>query len=106
MGPKIEKNFNVFHSKVNGLESKLDTLHTFLSSSKSALDVLAITETSENDSTSFLSNVNIDGFKPPFHTPTLSSKGGTALYINKDFDSYERLDLKVQNVNFESVWVQ
>ena len=58
------------------------------------MDILAITETSENDNNSFLTNVNIDGFKPPFHTPTLSAKGGTALYVNKDYDSFERLDLK------------
>ena len=28
---KIEKNFNIFHSNVNGLESKFGGLHTFLS---------------------------------------------------------------------------
>ena len=71
---KIEKNLNIFHSNVNGLEAKLDALHTFLSASKSSMDILAITETSENDSTSFLSNVNIDGYTviPPFiHLPSL-----------------------------------
>ena len=103
---KVEKNFNIFHSNINGLESKLDALNTFLSGSKSAMDILAITETSESDANSFLTNVNIDGYKPPFHTPTLSSKGGTALYVNSAFDSFEREDLKIQNVNFESTWVE
>ena len=46
---KVEKNFNIFHSNVNGLETKLDALHTFLAGSKSAMDILAITETSENE---------------------------------------------------------
>ena len=27
---KIQKNFNIFHANVNGLESKFDNLHTFL----------------------------------------------------------------------------
>ena len=40
------------------------------------------------------------------HTPSLSAKGGTALYVNNSFDSFERLDLKVQTDNFESVWVE
>ena len=41
---KIQKNFNIFHANVNGLESKFDNLHTFLSGSNTAMDVIAITE--------------------------------------------------------------
>ena len=103
---KIEKNFNIFHSNVNGLESKLDSLQNFLSGSKSALDVIAISETSEHSDQSFITNVNIDGFRSPFSTPSLSKKGGTTLYINNDFDVFERLDLKIQDQDFESVWVE
>ena len=70
------------------------------------MDILAITETTENQANSFLTNVNIDGFKPPLHTPSLSAKGGTALYVNSNFESFERLDLRAQTDNFESVWVE
>ena len=45
---KIQKNFNIFHANVNGLESKFDNLHTFLAGAVSAMDVVAITETSEH----------------------------------------------------------
>ena len=41
------KNFNVFHSNVNGLENKMDLLHEFLSSTSSGFEVVAITETSQ-----------------------------------------------------------
>ena len=45
---KIQKNFNIFHANDNGFESKFDNLHTFLASAESKMDVVAITETSEN----------------------------------------------------------
>ncbi len=102
---KIEKNFNLFHSNVNGLEIKLDTLQTFLAGSKSAMDIIAVTETSEKEDDSFISNVKIDGYSL-FHTPTCSSKGGSALYVNSDYDTFERVDMKIQNENFQGVWLE
>ena len=103
---KIEKNFNIFHANVNGLESKFDNLHTFLAGAVSKMDVVAITETSENKDNSFISNISIDGYSDPFHTPTNSLKGGVAMFINKDFDAYERTELKAQTDLFEGVWVE
>ena len=70
------------------------------------MDVLAITETSEKTDPGFLSNIVIEGYYTPFHTPTNSSKGGTALYVNNDFDAYERTDLGVQNDLMEAVWIE
>merc|ERR1712002_371505 len=45
---KIQKNFNIFHANVNGLETKHEILETFLGGAISAVDVVAISETSEN----------------------------------------------------------
>ena len=103
---KIQKNFNIFHANVNGLESKFDNLHTFLAGAESFMDVVAITETSENKDHSFISNISMDGYSDPFHTPTNSLKGGVTMFINKDFDSYERTELKAQTDLYESVWVE
>ena len=91
---------------MNGLETKFDTLHTFLSGAKSTMDVIAITETSENKDHSFLRNISIDGYKKPYHTASGSSKGGTALYINEDFDCFERTDISIQTDLYESTWVE
>ena len=102
---KVGNNFNIFHANVNGLESKFDTLHTFLGGTASAVDVVAITETSEHDKHSFISNIDMDGYDP-FSTPTLSLKGGTALFVNKDYKAFERRDIKIQNNLFESVWIE
>ena len=69
------------------------------------IDVLAATETSENEKTGFISNVEIDDYKL-FHTATNSAKGGTALYVNKSFESFERIDIKAQTDLYESTWVE
>ena len=43
---KNKKNFNIFHSTVNGLESHHDVFHTFLSGIPTDFNLLNITETS------------------------------------------------------------
>ena len=98
---KIEKNLNIFHSNVNGLESKFENLHCFLNGSKSAMDIVALTETSENDDHSFLQNIRLEGYHDPYSTPTLTSKGGVAMFVNSDFKTHERIDLKAQTKDFE-----
>ena len=104
---KIEKNFNIFHANVNGLESKFDNLQTFLSGAKSAMDVIAITETSESKDHSFIKNVSMEseGYKL-YSTPTGSAKGGTALYVKSEYDVFERKELNAQNNLFESNWIE
>ena len=47
----------------------------------------------------------MDGYKL-FHTPTNSSKGGCCIYINEQFDSFERIELNAQNDQFQSTWAE
>ena len=101
----ISKSFNIFHSNTNGLESKLDNLCEFLSGTSNKIDILTITETSEKEAVGFISNVEIDGYQK-FHTPSKSSKGGTAIYVNKYFDSMERSDLNINSLEYESSWIE
>ena len=70
------------------------------------MDVFSITETLEHSKQSSITNVNLDGFHQPIITLSLSKKGGTALYTNNDFSVFERLDLKNQKQDFESVWAE
>ena len=102
---KLHKNLNIFHANVNGLESKFDTLNNFLAGATSPIDIVALTETSEDSVISFISNVSVDDYSL-FSTPTNSSKGGVCLYVNSEFDAFERSDLKVQNDLFEMVWIE
>ena len=89
-------NLNIFHSNVNSLESKFDILSEFLDGSKSDLDIVGITETSEKNDTSFISNVSLPGYTL-FHTPTNTRNGGTALYVKSIYNPFERFDLKIQD---------
>ena len=66
---------------------------------------MALTETSEKEDASFLSNIEIEGYVS-FHTATQTSKGGTIVYVNKDFDSIRRNDLEVIDKEFESMWIE
>ena len=102
---KIQKNFNIFHSNVNGIESKFDTLENFLAGATSAMDIIGISETSEDKDKSFISNISLDGYNL-FHTPSNSAKGGTAIYVNDDFDAFESNDIKAQSDLYESVWIE
>ena len=102
---KIEKDFNIFHSNVDGLETKFENLHSFLNGSKSAMDVIAITETSEDNDLSFLSNIEMEGYDL-FSTATLSAKGGVALYVRKEYKAHKHIDLNVKTKDFESIWFE
>ena len=102
---KNKKNFNIFHSNVNGLESHHDVLYTFLSGIPTDFDVLNITETSEKKEGGFMSNVSMEGYDSCF-TPSNSSRGGTSIYVKNAFDSIERTDLNVQHDDFESFWIE
>ena len=96
---------NIFHTNINGLETKFDNLHEFISNTSSKMDIIAITETSQKNDESFILKTDIEGYVN-CSTPSNISKGGTALYINDKFDSFERMDLKIQNDNFETTWVE
>ena len=80
-------------------------MNEFLASSSTVIDVLALTETSEKEETGFLINVEIAGYEK-FHTASKTSKGGTAIYVNKNYDTTERNDLNVNNAEFESTWIE
>ena len=98
-------NLNIFHTNINGLGSKIDNLYEFVSTTSNKMDILAISETSEKEKIGFLTNVEIEGYDL-FHTASKISKGGTSIYANKDFESLERTDLKINNPEFESMWIE
>ena len=98
------KNVNIFHNNVNGLESKFKSIHNFFSNNNSDVDIIAITETSQRNS-NFNSNLILDGYAL-FSSPTLTNKGGSCIYIKKKFDAFEREDLKKIDEHFESTWIE
>ena len=69
------------------------------------LDIVTITETSEKEDIGFLNNVEIEGYEI-YHTASKSSKGGTAIYVNNNFDTIDCSELNVNNVEYESTWIE
>ena len=95
----------MFHSNVNDLASKFDNLNQFLGNSLTNLDIIAISETSEKEDTSFVSNVALEGYVL-FSTHTSLNEGGTAVYVNKLYKPFESFDLKMPSVVCDSVFVK
>ena len=98
------KNLHIFHTNVNGLDTKMDNLHEFVSGLPTEMD-LAIIETSEKENIGFLNNVEIDGYEI-YHTASKSSKWGMDIFVNKSFDSLDHCALNINNTEFETTWIQ
>ena len=80
----FKNNFNIYHNNLNGLETKFDNFHQFISENN-LFDVIAITETSQKKSNNgFLSNVEIEGYNS-YAIASNTSKGGSLLYINNKY---------------------
>ena len=104
---KTQNKLNIFHNIFNGLESKFDQLHHFLTSTDSDIDIIAITETSQqqNDNVTFKTNVKLEGYEL-YSTPTNTNKGGVAVYAKNKFNVFERSDLNITNDHYESIWIE
>jgi len=103
---KSNTSLNIFHNNVNGLETKFDKLQNFFANSFLDLDIIAITETSQQESNGeFKTKIKLNDYDN-FSTPSLSEKGGVLLYTKKNIDATERVDLNQKNAHYESVWVE
>ena len=90
---KSNTSLNIFHNNVNGLETKFDKLQNFFANSFLDLDIIAITETSQQESNGeFKTKIKLNDYDN-FSTPSLSEKGGVLLYTKKNIDAIERVDL-------------
>ena len=97
--------FTIFHSNLNGLESKFDELHSFVTCSKE-IDFICISETSQKINNDFCSNILIPGYHPPYSIGSHSSRGGVAIYGKNVYNIKERSDLSTSNNLFEFVSVE
>ena len=69
------------------------------------MDIVAITETSQKSNENFIKNVTIEAYDI-YSTGSHSAREGVAIYVNNNFNSFERNDLKINNDEFESVWIE
>ena len=69
-------------------------------------DIINITETSQSTVKEFKTNINVEGYESYF-TPSKTLKGGTGIYVKKNYDSILREDLNISTQNgFESTWIE
>ena len=99
-------NFNIFHSNVNGLESHHQELELVISESSLRFNVIYISETSQKVNNQFAKNILLDNYQSPYTTGTKSSKGGVAIYVAENLDTFERTDLKVCDMEYETIWTE
>ena len=69
------------------------------------MDIVAITGTSQKTNENFIKNVSIEAYDI-YSTGSQLARGGTRIYVNKNFNSFERNDLKINNEEYESVWIE
>ena len=100
------KVFNIFHSNVNGLDTHFENLHEFLSNKNTpTFDVINVTETSQQEDLNFKTNVKLKGYNM-FTNGSNSAKGGVAIYVKEQYDSFEREDLKIRDNDYETSWIE
>ena len=100
-----QKNFNIFHNNVNGLVTKHDLLHNFLTNNSMDFDIIAITETSLKTGNNFKTNIDLEGYLS-FSIPLNSNKGGSTIYAKSDLNILERTDLNSTSDDYQSIWVE
>ena len=99
-------NLNIFHNNVNGLETKFENLHHFLSNDSTKFDIIAITETTQRiTNEKFHTNIDLEGYAN-FSTPTNTNKGGTVIYTKNIYDVTERIDFNICHDLYESIWIE
>ena len=101
------KSLNILHSNVNGFLCHADNVNEFIAHKKNTeFDIICITETSLSDDDIIPKSAIPSSFDPPISTGTLTAKGGTTIFVKNSYDHFERDDLKIQDKEFESVWIE
>ena len=78
----------------------------FLSNSSLDFNAICISKTSQPNETDFVKNVNIQNDFKHYTTGSLTGKGGVAIYAEDNLQTSERDDLKIKDVEYETVWVE
>ena len=98
-----QNGFSIMHCNTRSLGKNLFLLHDILISVKSLPDIIAISETKLNDTTS--ANLHIPGYLF-IRTDSKSQAGGVGLYISDQLDFSRRRDLDISHDGLESCWIE
>ena len=99
------KDLPFFHINIRSLSLHHDELQTPLSSLNANIQVIGLSEIKASFNASIKANIEVPGYK--FHyTPSQSNAGGVGIYVKSDLIANKRDDICVNNVDFETVWIQ
>ena len=90
--------YNIIHSNLNGLESKIDLLNKFIKTTKTDIDIICISEMSKRKCR--MANITLKGYNTPFSQGSKSAKGGVAIYTKSNkYNIYgpPTVDLRLDN---------
>ena len=96
--PKKDKSLALFHINACSLNKNFNELEHLLSCTNKNFDVIAISETRITKNISLTNNLIINNFSFEF-TPTVSSAGGTLLYVANHLSNKPGLDLNIYKSN-------
>ena len=99
---KTRNSFNIFYANVNDIENHFEDLETIFVDSNLHFNAICISEISQKENTMFCKNVDLKNYHTLISTGTKTAKGGTAIYVLKNYDLIERYDLKTSNIEYES----
>ena len=97
------ENLSYFHFNVRSLGKNKHTLDEFFQMTEVNPTFIAISETKLKPN--FIVNINIPGFNF-VHNPSQTNSGGVGLYINSKLTYQLRIDLNLQNVGCESLFIK
>ena len=98
-----KQGFSIFHCNIRSLEKNKSLLHDILSTVKTMLDIIEISETKINENTS--ANLNIPGYAF-VNINSKTQAGGVALYVSDDLEFSRRSDLDISGDGIESCWIE
>ena len=87
------KHFSLIHLNIGSLRKHKDELESALSLLNFNFDVIGISETKIKKGINPDYDLNIEGYKKPYSTPTESGKGGVIIYISDKHNSKPMKDL-------------
>ena len=86
----------LLRSNIASLGLHKDELEAALSLLDIEFDIIAITETKIIKNVDPIFDVNLQGYQPPYQTPTESFKGGALIYVKEGIDVKRRTDLELK----------
>ena len=104
--PNKDKSLALFHINACSLNKNFNELEHLLSCTNKNFDVIAISETRITKNISLTNNLIMNNFSFEF-TPTVSSAGGTLLYVANQLSNKPGLDLNIYKSNeLESTFIK